>query len=204
MSEHAAVTVTLLIILSFVLLSGVFLDALWSKLSPGGTPLVSYIYKLADIDIHSYRRCSNPGYFYANWKRSHDKIQFLANWTIGKLMCNIAAWSLMDKALVGSSLLGCGAFGRYILAELLMLIRLRGEAGGEALWKVAMLLTWVFSLGNRALSRLAIVVGTCLSAKEVFLSLIVHGRALSQRIGEQILEPSPLPANGIGVQVLRQ
>ena len=207
MSEYAAIAVTLVIILAFALASGVALDALWSRLLfPSGPPLVSHIYRLADIDIYSYRRCSNPGYFRANYSRAHDKVQFLANWAIGKITCSMAVWSLLDKALVGSALLGCCAFSRFFLMELLLLVRLRGEAGGEPLQKAAMLLLWLLSLGNRALSRLAMVIGTAIAGRELFNVLIVHGRALSQIVGEQILEPSHhlSPANGHTVHARQQ
>lgn len=55
--------------------------------------------------------------------------------------------------------------------------------------QVGLVITWLASLGVRAISRLCLVVGCAIATREVYTYLLGKARTLSQRFGDMILEP---------------
>ena len=103
------------------------------------------------------------------------------------IFCNafIARWiNIIENGAIFIGMLG---FLHFVWMEVTNLRRLGGDEGFR---RIILFGASLASLGNQALSRIAVVIGCAISCREVYDVTLAYGRIIGQRMGERILEPS--------------
>jgi len=179
LSDNGAFLVTILLIITIILVCGVLL---YYSTRYFNFNFAQHIYKLADID-HQYNRyryiCS------VSHPPRNSLVEYITN-HYNTLACNILLSGLIDITVCGMSITGTIGFSKYILIEINR-ARLHGDNGIQQLFIFG---AWLASISNKALSRLALVIGTAIAFRELYNYVAIYGRKFATTFGEMILEVS--------------
>jgi hypothetical protein len=155
-------------------------------------------------DVLAMRRAAAAGGLAGAWAYCH-RVGSVAWLTVRALlppavvylaMCNGPVSAAVDVVVCGVLVVGGAGFAHYIYGEVASAIRDGAFTNGagilenQGLQRLGMLGMWLGSLGNRALSRLALVGGVCMALANTYKWALVRGRALAHYLGEQIEEYS--------------
>eukprot|EP01034_Spumella_vulgaris_P021318 gene21318-27348_t len=102
-------------------------------------------------------------------------------------MCHPVTTTAIDVFVTGAAVVGSTGFGTYFYGHI---TRLRLFGGAHWLQYAVGTAMWFSSLGNRALGRIWLVVGCGIATREIYSSLIIQARRLSNWLGDKILEPN--------------
>jgi hypothetical protein len=102
-------------------------------------------------------------------------------------VCHPVVIIVVDVFVTGAAVVGSAGFVAYFYGHI---ARLRLFGGALWLQYAVGSAMWFSSLGNRALGRLWLVVGCGIATREIYSSLIIQARRLSNWLGDKILEPN--------------
>ena len=186
---------TVLMVLALSMLTGGTVLCLCSALQLPISP-IQFVYNILEVDSF-WMRCNHPvplamivRNIYQTSAGVNDLIKGYIRFLRSPLlmmfiMCHPFTSGLAHMLLVGAIMVGFTGICHFFWG-LLWQVRL---GGGNWQLQVGMLAMWMTSVGSKALGRLCLVVGCAIATRELYQSLVIRARELSQWIGDRILEP---------------
>lgn len=193
------VFVAVVMILSAALVCGVLTSVLLEYFSVRPT-IAERIYTMTELDQYwSYCRArqlptvsSLLSSVYQGSSGVNDAIKAYIRLMRGPLpmlyfLCHPWVGVSVDVLVTGASAVSTVGFVMHFYRQIQQL-----RMFGQMHWIQYVVMTgmWFSSLGNAALGKVWLVVGSAIATREIYLVLIVYARQLSQWLGDRILEPS--------------
>jgi len=179
LSDNGALVFTILLIIAIILLCGLILYYITRFFHLN---FAQHVYKLADI-YHHYNRYMH--FCSVSRPKNNSFIELVVNYC-NALSCHLLLSGFVDIIVCGMSITGTIGFSKYILIEINR-ARMNGDNG---LQHFVIFGAWLASISNKSLSRLALVIGTAISFRELYNYVAIYGRKFATKFGEMILEVS--------------